>query len=142
MIKGKSTSSDKKPSAGRRSVIRVLDESESLMKSVVKGMKDKKAKDITCIDLRGLRNSVADFFVVCHAESRTHIDAIARSVEETVYTQSGEAPCHCEGVTNAEWILLDYSNVVAHVFMQEKRAFYGIERLWADAPIRHVASNY
>ena len=142
MIKGKSTSRDKKPSAARRNVIRSLDESEALMKSVVKGMKDKKAKDITCIDLRGLRNSVADFFVVCHAESRTHIDAIARSVEETVFKKSGEEPSHREGVTNAEWILLDYTNVVAHVFMQEKRAFYGIERLWADAPIRHVASNY
>lgn len=112
------------------------------MKSVVKGMQEKKAKDIVCIDLREIKNSIADFFIVCHADSRTHIDAIARSVEEIVFKKSGEEPVHREGFTNSEWILLDYTNVVAHIFLQEKREFYGIERLWADAHIQRVAGNY
>ena len=130
-----------KPVASKR-ILKVKDESGALMKTVVKGMKDKKAREIVCIDLRDIKNSIADFFVVCHAESRTHIEAIARSVEEVVYKKSGEMPFHKEGFTNSEWLLLDYTNVVAHIFIQEKREFYGIERLWADAHIQRVAGNY
>jgi ribosome-associated protein len=111
------------------------------MKSVVKGMQEKKAKEIVCIDLREIKNSISDFFIVCHADSRTHIDAIARSVEEMVFKKSGKSRAP-EGFTNSEWILLDYTNVVAHIFLQEKREFYGIERLWADAHIQRVAGNY
>ena len=118
------------------------DESVRMKDLIVEGMQEKKAKDIVCIYLRNLKNSVADFFVVCHADSRTHIDAIARSVEEFVYKKQGEDPLHREGMANSEWILLDYVNVVAHVFRQEQREFYGIERLWADAEIQRIASNY
>ncbi|MBK7852416.1 MAG: ribosome silencing factor [Bacteroidetes bacterium] len=118
------------------------DESVRMKDLIVEGMQEKKAKDIVCIDLRNLKNAVADFFVVCHADSRTHIDAIARSVEEFVYKKQGEDPLHREGMANSEWILLDYVNVVAHVFRQEQREFYGIERLWADAEIQRIASNY
>ena len=130
------------PTTSRKKIVPVKDESGALMKTVVKGMKDKKAKEIVCIDLRDIKNSITDFFVVCHAESRTHIDAIARSVEETVFKKSGELPFHKEGFANSEWLLLDYTNVVAHIFIQEKRQFYGIERLWADAHIQRVAGNY
>ncbi len=119
-----------------------IDESVRMKDLIVEGMQEKKAKDIVCIDLRNLKNAVADFFVVCHADSRTHIDAIARSVEEFVYKKQGEDPLHREGMANSEWILLDYVNVVAHVFRQEQREFYGIERLWADAEIQRIASNY
>ncbi len=118
------------------------DESVRMKDLIVEGMQEKKAKDIVCIDLRNLKNAVADFFVVCHADSKTHIDAIARSVEEFVYKKQGEDPLHREGMANSEWILLDYVNVVAHVFRQEQREFYGIERLWADAEIQRIASNY
>ena len=138
----KKASSTHKPKTTRKKIVRAVNEAESLMKNVVRGMKEKKAIDITCIDLRNIKNAIADFFVVCHAESRTHIDAIARSIEEMVYSKSGEEPVHSEGFTNSEWILLDYSNVVAHVFIKEKRQFYGIERLWADAHIQRVAVNY
>lgn len=118
------------------------EESEHLKDLIVEGMQEKKAKDIVCIDLRNIKNAVADFFVVCHADSRTHIDAIARSVEEYVFKKQGEDPIHTEGISNSEWVLLDYFSVVAHVFRQEQREFYGIERLWADAEIKRIASNY
>jgi len=120
---------------------RVIDESVQLKDNIVLGMQEKKAKEIVCIDLRNLKNAVTDFFIVCHADSRTHIDTIARSIEEYVFTKMKEGPLHKEGFTNAEWILLDYSNVVAHIFLKEKRDFYGIERLWADAEIEQIASN-
>jgi len=105
-------------------------------------MQEKKAKDIVCIDLRNLKNAVADFFVVCHADSKTHVEAIADSVEEFVMEHTGEYPRNKEGIANAEWILLDYVNVVAHVFRHEQREFYGIERLWADADIQQIVSNF
>ena len=122
--------------------VRKLAEHEQLRDAIIEGMQEKKAKDIVWIDLRNLKNSVADFFVICHADSRTHIESIARSIEEFVYKKLGEEPLHSEGQTNAEWILLDYFNVVAHVFLQDKREFYGLERLWADADIQRIASNY
>ena len=122
--------------------VRKFAEHEQLRDAIIEGMQEKKAKDIVWIDLRNLKNSVADFFVICHADSRTHIESIARSIEEFVYKKLGEEPLHSEGQTNAEWILLDYFTVVAHVFLQDKREFYGLERLWADADIQRIASNY
>ena len=123
-----------------KKISKVPDNTEQLKNDIVLGMQEKKAKEIVCIDLRNLKNSVADFFVVCHADSRTHIESIARSVEEFVFEKTGENPLHKEGQENAEWILLDYSNVVVHVFLKEKRDFFGIERLWADADIERIAS--
>ncbi len=113
-----------------------------LRDAIVRGMQEKKAKDIVCIDLRNVKTAIADFFVVCHADSRTNTESIARSIEEIVYKDLGEDPTHAEGKTNAEWILLDYSGVIAHVFLHEKREFFGLERLWADAEIEAVPSNY
>lgn len=116
-------------------------DTEQLKNNVVLGMQEKKAKEIVSIDLRSLKNAVADFFIICHADSKTHIESIARSIEEFVSKKSNESPLHKEGFTNAEWILLDYANVVAHIFLKEKRDFYGIERLWADADIQQIASG-
>ena len=119
-----------------------IDLAEMTRDHIVLGMQEKKAKEIVCIDLRTIKNAVTDFFVVCHADSRTHIDAIAKSVEEIVFKMQGDEPMHKEGQTNSEWILLDYINVVVHIFRTEQRDFYGIERLWADAEIKRIASNY
>ena len=119
-----------------------IDEAALMKDLIVEGMQEKKAKEIVCIDLRNLKNAVTDFFIVCHADSRTHVDAIARSVEEFVFKKQGEDPLHREGMANSEWILLDYVNVVVHIFRHEQREFYGTERLWADAEIQRIASNY
>lgn len=125
-----------------KKAILVNDDAESLRTAVVEGMQEKKGKEIVCIDLRGIKNAVADFFIICHADSKTHVDSIARSVEEIVSKKQNEEPFHSEGYENSEWILLDYMTVVAHVFQQEQREFYGIERLWADAEIQRIAGNY
>lgn len=125
----------------KKSVV-VSNDSEIIRDNIVEGMQEKKAKEIVCIDLRNIKNSVADFFIVCHADSKTHIEAIAKSIEEFVFKTQGESPLHIEGKTNSEWILMDYFNVVAHIFKQEQRQYYGIERLWADAEIQRIASNY
>ncbi|REJ84041.1 MAG: ribosome silencing factor [Bacteroidetes bacterium] len=138
MIKKKSSS----PKTNSKRTLRKINDSERLLDNIISGMQEKKAKEITSIDLRNVKNAVADFFVICHADSSTHIDAIVKSIEEFVYKKQGEEPLHVEGRGNSEWILMDYFNVVAHVFKQEKREFFGIERLWADAEIKQIASNY
>ena len=138
MIKTKKSSSTKI----NKKKTKIKDEADQLKDNIVLGMQEKKAKEITCIDLRNLKSAVADFFIVCHADSKTHIESIARSIEEFVHRKTHENPLHKEGFTNAEWILLDYANVVAHIFLKEKRDYYGIERLWADANIQHIASSY
>ena len=112
--------------------------SEKLSQVVVKGMQEKKAEEIRVLNLKHIANSVADYFVVCSGNSDTHIDAIADSVEDEVVKTDGQAPWHKEGTNNKSWILLDYVDVVVHIFAKESRSFYGIEDLWADAEVTDI----
>ena len=126
--------SGKKPT--QRPVKTVTDkQTTALVDAVIDGMQEKKAKNITIINLSGIENTVSDFFVICDADSKTHVEAIADSIDEVVTKQTGERPFHAEGYENAEWILLDYINVVVHVFQKETRHYYNLEALWADAEI-------
>lgn len=102
---------------------------------IVKGMEEKKGENIVVMDLRELKSASTDFFVICHASNTTQVDAIGQSVEEIVLNTLKEKPWHKEGYQNAEWVLLDYVNVVVHVFLEDKREFYAIEELWGDAKI-------
>lgn len=112
--------------------------SEILSQMVVDGMLEKKASDIVIMDLRKVKNAVADYFIICSGNSDTQIDAISESVEEQVFKQSNQNPWKREGKENNEWVLIDYVDVVAHVFKKEKRIFYGLEELWGDANITNV----
>lgn len=119
----KSAKSSTKPAAN----------SLELAMQVAQGMYEKKAEEIKILDMRNVKGASADFFVICHAASDKQVEAIANSVEEEVEKQSNEWPRHREGQVNNEWVLLDYFDVVAHVFQQEKREFYAVEELWGDA---------
>jgi len=112
--------------------------SEKLSELVVKGMQEKKAIDIRVLDLRKVNNSVADFFVVCSGNSDTHLAGIAESVQEEVYKLTKQYPWNKEGSNNKSWVLLDYVDVVTHIFSNDSRIFYRIEDLWADAKITEV----
>ncbi len=103
-----------------------------LAEIAVKGMQEKKAKSIVKIDLRKLNLSIADYFIVCHAESDKQIDAIADSVEDEIRKATGEKPYSREGFRLSEWIILDYGDVVVHIFNREKRGYYDLEDLWSD----------
>ncbi len=105
---------------------------------VVQGMLEKKGQDIAVMDLRNVKNAICDYFVICSGTSDTQIDAISQSVEEEVYKSTRQDPWHREGKTNREWILLDYVDVVAHVFKKDRRAFYDLEQLWGDAEIQLI----
>ena len=112
--------------------------SEKLCDAIVKGMQEKKAQDILILDLRKVKNAVADFFVICSGGSDKQLDAIADSVDAEVYKALQENPWHVEGKNNKEWVLLDYFDVVAHIFRKDKREFYALERLWGDAEILEI----
>lgn len=109
--------------------------SEQLSNVVVKGMQEMKAEDIVVMDLRSVNNAIADFFVICSGNSDTHIDAIAESVDHEVNKSDGQNPWHREGLSNKIWVLLDYVDVVVHVFNHANREFYALESLWGDAKI-------
>lgn len=114
--------------------------SQRLSEIIVYGMQEKKANEIVRLDLRDLHSSVSDYFVICHADSNIQVNAIAKSVEEEVYKVFGQEPQYKEGQANGEWLILDFVDVVVHIFKAEKRAHYGIEELWGDAQVQHFQS--
>jgi ribosome-associated protein len=109
------------------------DGAEVLLDSVIKGIFEKKGQNVLKIDLRKLENRIADYFVICHASSTTQVGAICDSVDDNVRKEENEKPMHIEGLDNCFWVLLDYGNVIVHVFLEEYRNFYSLESLWADA---------
>jgi ribosome-associated protein len=112
--------------------------SELLSDLVIQGMQDKKAQDIVVLDLRKVKSAIADFFVICTGTSDTQLDAIGDSVEDAIFKAVAENPWQREGKQNREWILLDYVDVVVHIFKKSRREFYDLEELWGDAKITHV----
>lgn len=108
-------------------------DSKILCDMVVEGMQEVKAEDITILDLRDIKNAVCDFFVICSGNSSTQVDGIADSVVRLTRKELKERPWHVEGRRNSEWVLVDYVNVVAHIFYKDIRNFYNLEDLWADA---------
>ena len=111
------------------------DGDEVLLRSVVKGIYNKNGQDVLKIDLRRLENRITDYFVICHGTSVTQVDSICSSVEDSARKEAGEKPMHIEGLDNCFWVLLDYGNVVVHIFLEKYRNFYSLESLWADASI-------
>jgi len=107
--------------------------SQLLIDSIVDGIQDVKGKNIVVMNLSSLPNAVAERFVICSGESSTQVDAIAQSVVRKTRKDLKEKPWHQEGTNNAEWVLLDYVNIVVHIFYKEIRDFYNLESLWADA---------
>lgn len=112
--------------------------SEKLCETIVQGMQEKKASDIVIMDLRKVKNAVTDYFVICSGNSDKQLDAITNSVDEYVKKIHNEDPWHVEGKHNKEWMLLDYTNVVAHVFRKDRREFFALEKLWGDATFTYI----
>ena len=117
------------------------DASDVLTKEIVKGIQEKKGKDIISLDLKKIPNAICDVFVICTGTSSTQVEAIADSVEDVVRKSLGDKPWHKEGFENAEWILLDYVNVVVHIFQDQARMFYNLEKLWDDATVKKYLSD-
>lgn len=106
---------------------------EEILQTIVSTMQEKKGIDIISLNLKRIHASVTDYFVICHGSSRTQVDAIASNIVDEVSIKCGQRPYNKEGFENAEWILIDYIDVVVHVFLDTTRNFYQLEKLWADA---------
>ncbi len=104
-----------------------------LSEVAIQGIQEKKGNDIVRLDLRNLHSAVSDYFIICHADSSVQVKAIADSVEEEIHKLTQQHPWRKEGFEHAEWVILDYLDIVVHIFRTEKRDFYGIEDLWGDA---------
>ena len=115
--------------------------SEMLAEIIIKGMQEKKGIDIVKLNLSVIPNSITDYFVICQGSSRSQVEAIADSVQFEVKKAVGANPWHKEGRENSEWVLLDYFDVVVHIFQPEARNFYQLEKLWADAPREDFKNN-
>lgn len=117
------------------------DETILLVEQIIFAMQEKKARNIVSMDLSGISNAVTRFFVICHAPSKTQVDAIYDNIIEIVRKQSNTKPFNAEGYENSEWILIDYVDVVVHVFQEGIRSFYHLEDLWGDTVLTEHESD-
>lgn len=112
--------------------------SKKLCDTIVEGMQENKAKDITVLDLRKISGAISDYFIICSGDSNTQLDGISTSIQKYTRKELKEKPWHIEGKNGSEWILLDYVNVVVHIFQKELRSHYDLEDLWADADVTRI----
>ncbi|TXK74969.1 ribosome silencing factor [Mesonia sp. K4-1] len=123
-------------------MVKTENNTDQLLTQIIKGIEDVKGNDIQILDLREIENTVCDYFVICNGNSNTQVNAIVNSVQKGVSKSLKDKPWHVEGTENAEWVLIDYVNVVVHVFQKHIREFYDIEGLWGDAKTTTIPTNY
>jgi len=116
--------------------------SDNLITFTINGIEDVKGQNITILDLREIENTVCDYFIICDGTSNTQVNAIVNSVQKKVSKNTKEKPWHIEGSENAEWVLMDYVDVVVHVFQKHTRQYYDIENLCGDAKITEIETSY
>lgn len=115
---------------------------DNLIAFIIEAIENIKGQNIVLLDLRQIENTVCDYFIICEGNSNTQVNAIVSSVQKIVSKNTQEKPYHIEGSDNAEWVLMDYVNIVVHVFQKHKREYYNIENLWGDAKITEIQSSY
>ncbi|MBO3098468.1 MULTISPECIES: ribosome silencing factor [Gelidibacter] len=116
--------------------------SDALISTILEGIEDVKGKEIKILDLRDIENTVCDYFIICEGNSNTQVNAIVNAVQKKVSKTLKDHPWHVEGSDNAEWVLMDYVNVVVHVFQKHIRQYYDIEGLWGDAKTTVIETSY
>ena len=114
---------------------------DELISVILKGIDDVKGDNIKLLDLREIENTVCDYFIICSGNSNTQVNAISGAVQKTVSKELKDKPWHIEGTANAEWILMDYVNVVVHIFQKQVREYYDLESLWGDAKITEFSAQ-
>lgn len=118
------------------------DNASSLIDQIIKGIENVKGEEIQIMDLNNIENTPCKYFIICSGNSNTQVLAIVNSILKKVSKKIKEKPFHTECLGAAEWVLIDYINVVVHVFQKKTREFYNIEELWGDAKSTLIASNY
>ncbi len=121
---------------------KIKNNSDALIANIISGIEDVKGIEIKLLDLREIENTVCDYFIICEGSSNTQVNAIVSSVQKKVSKEIKDKPWHIEGENNGEWVLIDYVNVVVHVFQKHIREYYDIESLWGDAKTTLIETNY
>jgi len=116
-----------------------MTEAKKLVETITEGIQEKKGKDILVADMTGIEGAICSYFVVCTGASPTQVDAITDAVEEQTRVKMGEKPVRVVGRENAQWVAMDYTDVLVHIFLPDVRAFYDLENLWEDAPMERIA---
>jgi ribosome-associated protein len=115
---------------------------DQLISVIISGIEDVKGQNINILDLREIENTVCDYFIICEGTSNTQVNAIVNSIQKKVSKETKDKPWHIEGSDNAEWVLMDYVNIVVHVFQKHTREYYDIESLWGDAVTTEIKTSY
>ena len=113
-------------------------ETETLVKTIVKGIQEKKGKDIVVADLSAIDGTICRQFVICQGGSPAQVEAITESVGDMARLELQEKPTRVVGLENAQWVAMDYGDVLVHIFLPDVRSYYDLEHLWADAPLMHI----
>lgn len=108
---------------------------EEVKEIIIKSIQEKQGSDIVCLDLKDINEAITDYFIICHADSTVQVKAISDEINRQVKEQTGQYCNHTEGYENLEWVLLDYMDIVVHVFYHKRREFYKLEELWSDANV-------
>lgn len=111
---------------------------QQLVKTIIKGIQEKKGQDITIVDLSGIDGAIANCFVICQGNSPSQVEAITESIADTARNEEGEKPVNVVGLGNDQWVAMDYTDVLVHIFLPEIREFYDLENLWEDAKLTTV----
>ena len=112
-----------------------------MIDSIIRGIFEKKGHEVVCIDLSQVENAICDYFVICHGDSNTQVNAIAESVKKETVEQLSVCPFSVEGTGNGEWVLLDYGQTVVHVFQKPIRMRYQLEELWGDGKVTRIEES-
>lgn len=115
-----------------------MNETRELVKKITEGIQEKKGSRVVVADLRKTDSTVCDYFVICQGNSPTQVAAIAQSVGDYVRENAHTKPLAVNGLHNAQWVAMDYSDVLVHIFLPETREFYDIEHLWEDAALTAI----
>jgi ribosome-associated protein len=122
-------------------MIKKIKGSNTLVETIVEGIMARKGLEVVKLDMKNTGTSLCDYFIICEGESNTQVDAIADNVEDIVQKTLGYPVVHKEGTLNSQWIILDYFDVIVHIFQKTYRDFYNLEELWADAEISKIIDN-
>lgn len=115
-----------------------MEQVKKLVEAITKGIQEKKGTKITVADLSGIDGTICHYFVICQGNSPSQVEAIADSVAEVARVDAGEKPVHTIGLTNAQWVAMDYTDVMVHIFLPEVRSYYNLENLWDDAVLTEI----
>ena len=115
-----------------------MEQTKTLVKTITEGIQEKKGSDIVVADLTKIEGTICKYFIICQGNSPTQVEAIAESVGDVVRERLKEKPAHVVGLENAQWVAMDYTDVLVHIFLPDVREYYDLEHLWDDARLTHI----